>query len=95
VQLPAAHFHVERWLKAPIVDKQGQERPRTRGTPQGGVISPLLAKLFLHSAFDKWMGINISGIEYARYADDIIMHRNRHEQVKTVLERVRKRLSDC
>jgi RNA-directed DNA polymerase len=48
-------LYVERWLKAPVQEEDGQLVPREKGTPQGGVISPLLANLFLHYAFDRWM----------------------------------------
>src|SRR4029079_14648583 len=48
-------LYIERWLKAPVQEEDGQLVPREKGTPQGGVISPLLANLFLHYAFDRWM----------------------------------------
>jgi RNA-directed DNA polymerase len=48
-------LYVERWLKAPVIDENGIEHARDMGTPQGGVISPLLANIFLHHAFDEWM----------------------------------------
>jgi RNA-directed DNA polymerase len=48
-------LYIERWLKAPVQEEDGQLIPREKGTPQGGVISPLLANLFLHYAFDRWM----------------------------------------
>ena len=69
-------LYCTRWLRAPMI-KPGQEvmtGERTQGTPQGGVISPLLANLFLHYAFDCWMERNHRGIQFERYADDIVCH---------------------
>lgn len=65
---------IERWLKAPIQLEDGSIIERTKGTPQGGVISPLLANLFLHYAFDSWMDRKFNDIKFERYADDIICH---------------------
>ena len=62
-------LYIERWLKAPAQDENGAIVTRTKGTPQGGVISPLLANLFLHYAFDKWMVKNQPAIPFERYAD--------------------------
>lgn len=67
-------IYVTRWLKAPAVDKNGIRIERFKGTPQGGVISPLLANLFLHYAFDAWMKRTHPGIVFERYADDIVVH---------------------
>jgi hypothetical protein len=67
-------LYIERWLKAPVQMEDGSVGPRTAGTPQGGVISPLLANLFLHYAFDAWMSRNYPHIRFERYADDAICH---------------------
>lgn len=67
-------LYIERWLKAPIETREGTQALPDKGTPQGGVISPLLANLFLHYAFDKWMERNFPGIPFARYADDAVCH---------------------
>ena len=67
---PWALLYIERWLKAPVQTAEGSLIERERGTPQGGVVSPLLANLFLHYAFDKWMQRNHPGIPFERYADD-------------------------
>ena len=67
-------LYVERWLKAPSVKLGGDHQERTRGTPQGGVVSPLLMNLFLHYAFDAWMRREVPGCPFARYADDAIVH---------------------
>ena len=73
-------LYVERWLKAPIQGEDGSLEPRDAGTPQGGVASPILANLFLHYAFDRWMARNHPKIPFERYADDALCHcRTRHE----------------
>ena len=71
---PWVLLYIERWLKAPVQDGGRHIEPRTGGTPQGGVISPLLANLFLHYAFDVWMARTYPRIPFERYADDIICH---------------------
>lgn len=67
-------LYIERWLKAPAMGEDGILVPREQGTPQGGVISPLLANLFLHYAFDLWMHRTFPGVPFERYADDAICH---------------------
>ena len=67
-------LYIERWLKAPVQLEDGSLIHREKGTPQGGVISPLLANLFLHYAFDKWMQRQYPQIPFERYADDGICH---------------------
>jgi RNA-directed DNA polymerase len=79
-----ALLYIERWLTAPMV-KDGMTIERTRGTPQGGVISPILSNLFLHYAFDLWMGRTHPDIPWCRYADDGLVH-CRTEQEAQVLE---------
>lgn len=76
-----ALLYVERWLKAPMIMMDGYKVEREKGTPQGGVISPLLANLFMHYAFDKWMERNYSGNPFARYADDGVPRRYRKERI--------------
>jgi len=88
-------LYIERWLKAPAQDENGAIVTRTKGTPQGGVISPLLANLFLHYAFDKWMERNQPAIPFERYADDIICHCVSEAQVKWLQGAVEKRLAEC
>ena len=61
---PWARLYIERWLKAPVQMEDGGIVPRTAGTPQGGVVSPCLANLFLHYAFDMWMVRNFPGIPF-------------------------------
>jgi RNA-directed DNA polymerase len=80
---------------APLENMNGEKIERTKGTPQSGVISPLIANLFMHYAFDKWMQIHFSHIKFARYADDIVIHCITEKQANYILESVRKRLSQC
>jgi RNA-directed DNA polymerase len=88
-------LYVRRWLEAPIQQEDGTLVPRTKGTPQGGVISPLLANIFLHLAFDDWMRVAHPAVPFERYADDIVAHCSTEEQAKQVLESIRKRLERC
>jgi len=85
-------MYIKRWLKAPMCNAQGEEAERQRGTPQGGVISPMLANMYLNEAFDKWMDEQHPGEKFVRYADDIVIHCRSEEQAKNVLEDVKKRL---
>ncbi len=87
--------YVERWLKAPVQLEDGTLEPRDMGTPQGGVISPLLANIFLHLAFDGWMDRQHPDAPFERYADDIVVHCVSEEQAKSVFESIRKRLEKC
>lgn len=88
-------MYVKRWLTASMIDKDGKETQRNVGTPQGGVISPLLANLFLHYAFDKWMEIHYPQLSFVRFADDIIVHCNTEEESNEVLKAIRGRITDC
>jgi len=65
-------LYVRRWLQAPVELADGQAQVRVQGTPQGGVISPLLANLFLHYVFDKWMQRHHPSVPFERYADDVL-----------------------
>ena len=88
-------MYTERWLKAPVEKEGGKREERTKGTPQGGVISPLLANTFLHHAFDKWMEREFPAVEFERYADDIIVHCKSFTQATHVLYKIRERLEKC
>jgi group II intron reverse transcriptase/maturase len=82
-------LYIQRWLKAPVQLTDGSEESRDRGTPQGGVISPLLANLFLHYVFDCWIEKRWGGIQFERYADDIVCHCSSEREaqaLKSVLE---------
>lgn len=95
-----SHLHVprwvtlycDRWLKASIVNRKGNLTLRTKGTPQGGVISPLLANLFLHYAVDKWMTLNFPNNKFSRYADDLIFHFNSMKEAKNLRDCLTRRL---
>ena len=72
-------LYIERWLTAPFETTEGTQVPRQRGTPQGGVVSPILMNLFMHYAFDVWMKRTNPSCPFARYADDAVVHcRSRH-----------------
>lgn len=88
-------MYVERWLKSGIIQKDGSYIDRLTGTPQGGVISPLLANLFLHVAFDKWMEINYPLTPFERYADDIVVHCKSESHSMTMLSKITERLKSC
>jgi group II intron reverse transcriptase/maturase len=91
-----AKMYITRWLQAPIEDRKGNKRTRDgKGTPQGGVISPLLANLFLHYAFDKWLELTYPNLCFVRYADDIIVHCNSQAEAEEVLQAIRNRLGEC
>jgi group II intron reverse transcriptase/maturase len=96
VQEKWAKMYITRWLQAPIGDRKGIIRFRDgKGTPQGGVISPLLANLFLHYAFDRWFERAYPDLGFVRYADDIIVHCNGQWEAEQVLIAIRKRLGEC
>ena len=78
-------MYVERWLKAGVEQQDGSLQARTQGTPQGGVISPLLANLYLHHAFDKWMDEVNRQYPFERYADDIIIHCSTKQEAENLL----------
>lgn len=84
-------MYIERWLNAPIIKKDGTQASRDKGTPQGGVISPLLANIFLDKVFDKWI-LQTFGVNFERYADDIIIHCHSLKQAEYILDKVKVRL---
>jgi RNA-directed DNA polymerase len=88
-------LYIERWLTASVEQVDGTLRQRTKGTPQGGVISPLLANLFLHYAFDRWMTKQFSRLPFCRYADDGLIHCRTLKQAEYVRERLARRLQEC
>lgn len=85
-------LYIERWLKAPFQTETRETIPRTAGTPQGGVISPILANLFMHYAFDLWMARNHKGNPFERYADDTVVHCRTEQEAKQLLVRIDERL---
>jgi group II intron reverse transcriptase/maturase len=88
-------LYIERWLKAPVQLVDGTLVAREKGTPQGGVISPLLANLFLHYAFDTWMQRNQPHIPFERFADDVICHCKSERQAQWLLKAIEGRMADC
>jgi RNA-directed DNA polymerase len=87
-------LYVERWLKAGVEQADGSIEARHKGTPQGGVISPLLANLYLHHAFDMWMGKHFPANPFERYADDIIVHCSSKAEAEHLLVSIRERLEN-
>jgi RNA-directed DNA polymerase len=92
---PWVRLYVARWLRAPSQREDGTLEPRTKGTPQGGVVSPLLANLFLHYAFDRWMQRTFPHVPFERYADDALAHCRSERQARMVLAAIRDRLERC
>lgn len=88
-------LYIARWLKAPVAKLDGSIQENSKGTPQGGVISPLLANLYLHFTFDAWMGRTFPGVEFERYADDIIIHGKDEQQVQRIRIALEERLKEC
>lgn len=88
-------LYIERWLKSPIQYNDGTQAQPTKGTPQGGVISPLLANLYLHYAFDNWMTRSFPGVKFERYADDIVIHCATEEETRAVETALKERLQEC
>jgi RNA-directed DNA polymerase len=88
-------LYVGRWLKAPAQLPDGALRHRDQGTPQGGVVSPLLANLFLHYAFDEWMRRSYPHLPFERYADDIIVHCVSGKQAQWIKDMIGTRLAEC
>lgn len=85
-------LYIERWLKVGVEQADCSIASRKKGTPQGGVISPLLANLYLHHAFDMWMGRNFPSNSFERYADDIIVHCSSKAEAENLLVSIRERL---
>jgi RNA-directed DNA polymerase len=91
--LPWVLLYVRRWLQAPLQREDGTIIARDRGTPQGSAISPLLANLFLHYAFDRWMARNFPGCPFERYADDAVIHCATEAQAHRVLGALGERMA--
>jgi group II intron reverse transcriptase/maturase len=89
-------MYIERWLQTPVQTKTGElVMKQGKGTPQGGVISPLLANLFLHYAMDKWLEQTHPRVSYVRYADDAILHCKSKSQADYVMRNLNKRMKQC
>jgi group II intron reverse transcriptase/maturase len=88
-------LYIERWLKAGMQMPNNELRDRTCGTPQGGVISPVLSNLFMHYAFDRWMQRTFRGVFWCRYADDGLVHCETLAQAEQILAALRVRFKAC
>ena len=88
-------MYIQRWLTAPVQHGDGRLEEKCKGTPQGGVISPLLANLFLHYVFDVWVEKNWPGIQFERYADDIVCHCTSEREAKGLKELLNDRFNQC
>lgn len=88
-------LYLQRWLEAPVNLPDGSLESRTQGTPQGSVVSPMLANLFLHYAFDRWMRREYPTIPFERYADDAICHCNSQAQAHALREALEQRFAEC
>lgn len=88
-------LYVQRWLQAPLQQHDGTLVERDRGTPQGSAISPLLANLYLHYAFDAWMQREFPHIRFERYADDAVVHCDSEQEARQVRDAIAARLAEC
>ncbi len=92
---PWVIMYIERWLKTPFQMKDGTLKERPSGCPQGGVISPVLANLFLHYALDKWMDRIHPGKPFERYADDGVVHCRTREEAENLYVSLVQRMREC
>jgi group II intron reverse transcriptase/maturase len=91
-----ACMYIMRWLNSPVLKIDGKlEEKQGKGTPQGGVISPLLSNLFLHYALDKWLEQKAPTVKYERYADDAVIHCKSKAHAERVLNRLKERMTEC
>ena len=88
-------LYIERWLQAPVRMPDGVLVKREKGTPQGSVVSPILANLFLHYTFDMWMQRQFPACPFERYADDAIIHCDSEDQARKVLDMLQQRFAEC
>jgi group II intron reverse transcriptase/maturase len=87
-------LYVKRWLAAPVAMPGGRLEARDRGTPQGSAVSPVLANLFMHYAFDKWLEREFPAVEFERYADDAVVHCATERQAREVLAALEQRMAE-
>src|SRR5213076_559399 len=93
--LPWVVLYVKRWLAAPLALPDGTLQQRDRGTPQGSAVSPVIANLFLHYAFDMWMARTFPGVAFERYVDDAVIHCATERQACEVLAALQERMSEA
>jgi len=87
-------LYVKRWLAAPLQRADGTLQPRDRGTPQGSAVSPVLANLFMHYAFDLWLTRTFPAVAFERYADDAVIHCVSQRQAEEVLAALHERMAE-
>jgi len=90
-----ALLYIERWLKAPMMKEDGTTIERSRGTPQGGVVSPIMANLFMHYTFDLWMTRTHPDLPWCRYADDGLVHCRSQQEAEALKAALQARLAEC
>ena len=90
-----ALLYIERWLTAPMEHEDGTKAERKSGTPQGGVVSPILSNLFLHYTFDLWMARTHPDFPWCRYADDGLVHCRNEQEAQTLKAELQARLAEC
>lgn len=88
-------LYIGRWLKAPVLNTEGVLESRTKGSPQGSVISPLLSNLYLHYTLDEWLRRNYPHNPFARYADDSVVHCRTEQEAVKLKEAIGRRLETC
>jgi RNA-directed DNA polymerase len=92
--VPWVVLYVKRWLAAPVRLPDGMLAERDRGTPQGSAISPVLANLFMHYAFDAWMAREFPTVPFERYADDAVVHCKSERQARYVRQAIADRMAE-
>jgi RNA-directed DNA polymerase len=90
-----ARLYIERWLTVPMEHEDGMKAERKSGTPQGGVVSPILSNLFLHYTFDLWMARTHPDLPWCRYADDGLVHCRNEQEAQTLKADLQARLAEC
>lgn len=88
-------LYIKRWLETPVQKRNGEQTERLKGTPQGAVISPLLANLFLHYCMDRWLKDHYPQCPFERYADDAVIHCSTEAEAQELKEALNKRLEEC
>ena len=91
---PWVLLYVKRWLHAPLQLRDGTLSERDKGTPQGSAVSPILANLFMHYAFDTWMAKKFPAVLFERYADDAVVHCTSRKQAEFVLVAITERMGE-
>jgi hypothetical protein len=91
-EVPWVLLYIKRWLTAPMQLPDGTLQPRDRGTPQGSAVSPVLANLFMHYAFDAWITREYPNIRFERYADDAVVHCVTERQARNLVAAIGDRM---